>query len=122
MRKISLIILTLILTGCINLDFDSTEYSRFIDIKYIADNRNSICQNSQDIQLAKNDLQELVDKEYVYSKYRSGRAIVTTSTEDLKNLISEFNSRQSMSKVYCIDKLENISNGALLIITTLGKQ
>ena len=120
MQKISLICILLLL-GCVNLQFDPVEYSQFIDIKYLTDNRNNICQDEITINVAKLTLKEIIDKQIIYAKYRSERKLVYSSIEKLQNLITEFNSRQNMSKQYCISKLENISVASLLIIQSLGE-
>ena len=119
MQKISLICILLLL-GCVNLQFDPAEYSQFIDIKYLADDRINICQNKENVNKAKLTLKEIIDKQTIYAQYRSERTLIYSSTKKLQDLIIEFNSKQNMSKVYCIAKLENISVGALLIIQSLG--
>lgn len=119
--RIVFAILLVLLASCVNLNFDGAEYSQFINIKYIADNRANICQDYDQLNKAKLELKTIIDKELIYSKYRIEKVATYEAVKNLHNIISEFDSKQNMSKPYCLLKLENISTGSLLIIEELGK-
>jgi hypothetical protein len=117
-----LIIVSLILAGCSNsnLSFDGGEYSKFIDIKYYADKRQTVCESKASIKETQEILKTTIDKEMLYAQYRSQRKLVYSTTKNLNDIIDGFYQDQNMSKAYCLSKLENISTAATIILETLG--
>lgn len=110
----------LLVSACTNLTFDNYEYSRFVDIKYVADIRQTVCDDEAAIAVSQSTLKEMIDRQLIYSQYRTDKPLVFSSTQALYEIITDFALKDTMSKTYCLKKLENISSGSALILETLG--
>lgn len=123
MKKI-LIISSILLTACVNLQFDSLEYDHYINIKEIADSASILCGNpaiQKDIDL----LKQVTDHQYVYSTNREARPQVADAAKNLKEIVDTLYARyqqpQVPSKGYCQEKLKNVSLGAITVVRALGR-
>lgn len=116
MQKLPLIISTLLLSSCMNLKFDGGEYNNFVSIYQSSEfNRLHECKDLYHIK-------DLVDHQYIYSTNRVWREEIKNSITELKSMTDEaYDKRDGISNVYCIVKLQNISEATLKIIKTLGE-
>ncbi len=123
MKKISILMLILSLSACYNLNFDSLEYDRYVTIKQQTDNIISLC-GTDSITPKINDLKQSMDHQYLYSSNRQSRPQIATVANELKAMIDGLYTRYQSgtpSKVYCQEKLTNISTGTTAVLHELGR-
>ncbi|MGZ8924333.1 MAG: hypothetical protein ACXW2E_00485 [Nitrososphaeraceae archaeon] len=117
------IVLSLFLFSCANIQFDSLEYDRYITIKEIVDSDSMCSSVVVDQQLLR--VKQLVDHQVLYASNRTDRVKITEATNNLKVMVDKLYSRYEQSNkpslVYCQEKLKNISIGASVIIQVLGR-
>jgi len=122
-RKPIIIILALLLSACVNLQFDSLEYDRYISIKQLSDQGSLLCGEPEVIGVIKQLSQE-VNHQYIYAVNREARPQVNEAATNLKVIVDGLYNRykkETPSKTYCREKFKNISLGVDTIIRTLGR-
>jgi hypothetical protein len=122
MKKKLVIVLTILLSACTNVAFDSLEYDRYITIKEVADHTTTLCGDTN-INIVIGSLKTSMDHQYVYSSYRTGRPQIADASKNLKDLVDGLYTRYQSgipSIGYCQEKLKNVSTGTTLIIKVLG--
>lgn len=123
MKKISILMLIISLSACYNLNFDALEYDRYVTIKQQTDNLILLC-GTDSIPLKINDLKQSMDHQYLYSYNRQNRPQIATAANELKAMVDGLQLRYQIgtpSKVYCQEKLEDISIGTTAVIHELGR-
>jgi uncharacterized lipoprotein YajG len=124
MKKIFILVSTLLLTACVNLSYDALEYDRYLSIYEKANNVVSLC-GTPAMQQEVSTLKQEMDHQFLYTMYRPSRSHITTAADNLKEIVDgmyiKYQQPITPSKVYCEEKLRNISDGVTPIITTLGK-
>ena len=119
MRNI-LMIISALLVSCASLTFDAGEFDRFTSMKHMSDSLISEC-GTPSINKSVDELYIITEHQFEYTAHRPGRAQITKATADvfimtasLKQHVGEY------SKIYCQEKLKNISAGTAIIIHTIG--
>lgn len=116
MKKLPLIITTLLLSSCMNLKFDGGEYNNFVSIYQSSEfNRLNECKDLDNIK-------DLVDHQYIYSSNRVWREEIKNSITELKSMVDEaYDKKEGISNIYCIVKFQNVSDATMKIIKSLGE-
>ncbi len=124
MKLLSSLTLVLLLTGCANLTFDSTEFDGYVTLQETVDGIN--CESSdvpQQIQI----LKKQIDHQFRYSNYRNdSRPLIASSAVEIKTMIDSLSSRYDITQrppsvEYCKQKTKNISAGIQVLLKELGR-
>jgi hypothetical protein len=119
----SIIIIALLLSACVNLQFDSLEYDRYISIKQLSDQGGLLCGDPAVLGIIPQLSQE-VNHQYIYAANREARPQVNEAVTNLKLIVDKLYDRykkETPSKTYCREKFKNISLGVDTIIRQLGR-
>jgi len=123
--KKSVILIGIFLSACSNLNFDNISYDRFISISERAAKMEASCTNVEQTRSDAVVLLDNVNHMDNYAKHRPVSPEVALSVNSLQSLVQEFNDKYLNSafpsKVYCEQKLKNISIMANSISETIGK-
>lgn len=123
MKLLSLTLIVL-LTGCANLTFDSTEFDGYVTLQETVDGIN--CE-SPDTYKQVELLKKQIDHQFRYSNYRNdSRPLIASSAVEIKTMIDSLSSRYDIkqnpvSVEYCKQKTKNISAGIQVLLKELGK-
>jgi hypothetical protein len=123
MKKILSILAISTLVGCANVTFDSNEFDRYVTIKTISDKAKLKCGTS-DVQPYVLAMSDMATHEQVYAQYKWGSSQMLDASTNLNSIITNFNTMLNttpISKKYCEDKMDNISQGAVRVMQTLGR-
>jgi len=123
MKKIFIITSIILLSACVNLQFDSMEYDHYVSIAEMADSAVLLCGSPQVIPEV-NRIKEYMDHQYLYSSNRESRPQVSDASKNLKGIIDGLYARYQTgtpSKGYCQEKLRNVSLGSITIVRALGR-
>ena len=125
MKKILSIIAISTLVGCANVTFDSNEFDRYVTIKTISDKAKAQCGVSDvKVQVYVSAMSDMAVHEQVYAQYKWGSSQMLEASTNLTSIITNFNNmitKGPVSKKYCEEKMDNISQGSIRVMQTLGR-
>lgn len=122
--KIVALLGVLLLVGCANVTFDSTQYDSFITIKETADYASNNCNNPIIVQQSLVELHRRLNHQLIYAKYRAYMDQMESSISSLLDIVDGAKKQYDSSEpsiAYCTAKMDNISAGATTIFATIGK-
>ena len=123
MNKIAIVMLTILLSACYNIEFDSLEYDRYVFLKQTADNGIKSCGSTTVVSVI-NKLKQDTEHQFLYSFNRSDRPQIAEASAQLKDMVDRLYiqyQNKTPSLIYCQEKLINISTGTGKIIEQLGR-
>jgi hypothetical protein len=123
MKRILSIIAISTLVGCANVTFDANEFDRYVTIKLLSDKAKASC-GTLDVQSYVTLIDDLAIHEQIYAQYKWGSSQMLTASTNLSSMVSNFNNMLStapVSKKYCEEKMDNISQGAIRVMQTVGR-
>lgn len=119
-----IIMILLMLSGCFNLNFDSLEYDRYIGIYESTSVPDVVCKDRNTMIKKSHELNEMVNRQFTYTKHRVNRQFITNAAANLKVMVDNFQeyviNHEDVSTYYCEEKIKNINDGAINIIDALG--
>lgn len=125
MKKILSIIAISTLVGCANVTFDSNEFDRYVTIKTISDKAKQQCGVSDvKVQVYVSAMSDMAVHEQVYAQYKWGSSQMLDASTNLSSIINNFSdmlTKGPVSKKYCEEKMDNISQGSIRVMQTLGR-
>lgn len=125
MKKILSIIAISTLVGCANVTFDSNEFDRYVTIKTISDKAKAQCGVSDvKVQVYVSAMSDMAVHEQIYAQYKWGSSQMLDASTNLSSIINNFSdmlTKGPVSKKYCEEKMDNISQGSIRVMQTLGR-
>lgn len=123
MKKILLTLAISTLVGCANVTFDANEFDRYVTIKTISDKAKLKC-GTPDVQPYVLAMSDMATHELIYAQYKWGSSQMLDASTNLNSMIVNFNDMLNagpVSKKYCEEKMDNISQGTIRVMQTLGR-
>lgn len=111
MRKINILVFGLILTSCYNIDFREGEYSRFVEIRILSENKCSIENVDK--------LKKLSTFQLEYANHMYLRNEIKIISNELNSIISTLDTKDDVS---CKIKLNIVKYNTNKILDVLGEQ
>lgn len=113
--SLSAFAMTILLTGCVNIQFDNVEYNRLIEISVLSNDTISAC-GTPLAEPAVHRIHDLTKRQRAYASWRIHRADVAAASVELDKLAEtidlKYSSTEPPSRMYCVEKMKNIKMAA----------
>jgi hypothetical protein len=125
MKRLTLLLATLAISGCSSLTFDSLAFDRFVSVSERSGELIRDCKRPETIANQSAILLDNVNHMKAYADHRGVSPEIGKSMNTLYSMVAELNARytsgQTPSVIYCQEKLETISKTAGAISDTIGR-